>query len=93
MFHRIFRIILFIFNKKRDSERAARVSEGAVARNLEMISCTVIDNPQRGRLVLDTVINTAIWRSRCGKGSSAPQNTRQTYVYLQPHHLHQHLLS
>jgi hypothetical protein len=30
MFYRIFRIILFIFNKKCDSERAARVSESAV---------------------------------------------------------------
>jgi hypothetical protein len=30
MFYRIFGIILFIFNKKRDSERVARVSESAV---------------------------------------------------------------
>jgi hypothetical protein len=25
-----------------------------------------------------------------GKGSSAPENTRQTYVYLQPHYLHRY---
>jgi hypothetical protein len=63
------------------------LTRGALGDGHQKLSHQVRDNPQRGRLVPDTVINTAIWRSKRGKGCSAPENTRQTYGNL---HLHRY---